>query len=519
MNVVTTDTMQSLDYHTINSMNISSTLLMENAARGCFLHLINRHHKIMKNNNVHIFAGVGGNGGDGLAIARFLREEGYQVHVYIVGKLEKMHADTKYNFNILKYYSQIEVFHLTDEYSTLEIIKKIKNNSLVIDALYGTGLSKPIHGISKILIEELNKNETIKKIAIDIPSGLKNLIDDDNALCFKAHETYTIGLPKDIFFLLNTRSYIGKLKIINSIFPKSLLKNAESKAKLLTKNYKKIKINKDPFLSKREQGMISVIASSEKYIGTSILIANALYRLGVGYIRIFAPSAAANILKQIILSEMPEIVITGVGDENAKYFTENDTDFLSNINNHTACIIGPGIGRDDSTANFVNKALRILKVPTVVDADALFLIEKDTLKGLTENFILTPHIYEFEKMTAMNRYEVLNNPYKYLDEFRENISSATLVLKDAISFLMHKHSIFINNNATHGMGKAGMGDVFAAILGGMLARGLNIKDALIASVFIQNYSFNISSKMFTAESVEPLDVAKNCYIAIKQLNL
>ena len=348
-----------------------------------------------------------------------------------------------------------------------------------------------------------------------MPSGLQSKINDyDNInTCFKAHETYTVCFAKDIFFLYKTREYIGKLFVIKSIFPKDILDNAEYKALLI--NYKeKIKIRRSAFFSKREQGNLAIVAGSLDYIGAAVLSISAAYRSGVGYIRLYVPKGIEKTIKNIIISQMPEIVIIGVGEENQKYFMESDIWVANDINKSDACIIGSGIGRDISTEVFINSILKQINIPAVVDADALYLMFQNTLEELSENFILTPHIYEFEKLIGINHIEVLENPYNSLSIFREK-TKASLILKDAISFFMKDNEIFINYNPTVSMGKAGMGDVLAGFLGSFLARKLDIIQASKLALTIQAKSFEYAAKKFGNDFVQPKDLT---FYASKILN-
>ena len=202
---------------------------------------------------------------------------------------------------------------------------------------------------------------------------------------------------------------------------------------------------------------------------------------------------------------MPEVVIIGVGEENQKYFMESDIAIANDINKSDACIIGSGIGRDISTEVFINSILKQINIPTVVDADALYLMFQNTLEELPENFILTPHIYEFEKLTRVNHIEALENPYNALSIFREK-TKASIILKDAISFFMKDNQIYINYNPTVSMGKAGMGDVLAGFLGSFLARKLDIVEASKLALTVQAKSFEYARKRFGNDSVQSKDL-------------
>lgn len=507
MKVVTVEELINIDKKTTEK--IPSILLMEHVASEIFYLLIKRHRKALYNKRVRIFSSVGGNGGDGLAIARYLIKNGYNVKVYLTGNIDRVNKDTYINFNILKD-MEIDIVYLGSEEEVFEILENIEEGDIAVDSLFGTGGNRALDGIEKLLIDKLNSLNIIR-IAIDIPSGLSSKINDFENIntCFKAHETYTICFAKDIFFLYETREYIGKLFIIKSIFPKEIIDNSEYKALLINYNDKKlreeIKRKRNAFFSKREQGNLAIVAGSSDYIGAAVLSVNAAYRSGVGFIRLYVPKGIAEIVKNIIIPQMPEVIIIGVGEDNQKYFSENDTIIASDINKSDACVIGSGIGRDMSTEVFINSILKQINIPTAIDADALYLMFQNTLEELQENFILTPHIYEFEKLTGINHIEVLKNPYNSLSIFREK-TKASIILKDAVSFFMKDNDIYINYNPTVSMGKAGMGDILSGFIGSFLARKLNIVESAKLSLMIQYKAFNKAAKIFGNDSIQPKDL-------------
>ena len=513
MKVVTTEDLINIDKKTIEK--IPSILLMEHVASEIFYLLLKRHRKLLYTKTVYIFSSVGGNGGDGLAIARYLINNGYDVKIYITGNLDKVNKDTYANFNILKS-MYVDINYIGNEEDVFNAVNNIEKKSIVLDSLFGTGGNRPLEGIQKTLIDNLNKLDVLR-IAIDIPSGLTSKINDyDNVCsCFKAHETYTICFAKDIFFLYRTREYIGKLFMIKSIFPKNILDNWGYKAKLIDYN-EKIKINRNAFFSKREQGKLAIIAGSADYIGAAILSVYAAYRIGVGYIRLYVPGAIVKEIRNTIMPSMPEVVIIGVGEENQKYFTDNDIEIVNDINKSDACIIGSGLGRDMQTEVFVNSIIKQINIPAVIDADALYLMFESTFNELSSNFILTPHIYEFEKLTQINHIETLENPYQALLRFRQK-TNAEIILKDAVSFLMHGNDIYINYNPKPSMGKAGMGDVLAGFTGALLARDLNTLDASKLALIIQAKSFAFLSKKFGNDYIQPKDLADMSYKILKRI--
>ncbi len=504
MKIVTKDEIINIDRRTTEK--IPSILLMEHVASDIFYLLIKRHKNRLYNNTVHIFSSVGGNGGDGLALARYLIKNGYSVRVYITGNLDRVNKDTYSNFSILKSMN-IDILYLSEEHRVLDILSTIEDDDIVVDALFGVGGSRALSGVEKLLIDNVNTLNVLR-IAIDLPSGIFSKIDDYSNVnsCFRATETYTICFPKDILFLYRTREYVGELFVIKSIFPNSILEESPYRAKLIDYN-ENIDIIKNPFFSKREQGKLAIIAGSYDFLGASILATMAAYRAGVGYIRLYVPKGIVNDVRVSIMSTMPEVVIIGVGNDGQKYFTENDIYIYNDINKSDACLIGSGIGRELSTDVFVNAILKQITIPTVIDADALYMMLPTTLDELGDNFILTPHIYEFEKFMNIDSIEVLENPYTSLLRFRE-YTKANIILKDAISFIMNNNDIYVNYNPTNGMGKAGMGDVLAGLVASYLSRKLSSLDACKLALIKQHNIFRKLLRKYNSDYIQPSDLVK-----------
>ena len=266
MKVVTTEELINIDKKTTEK--IPSILLMEHVALDIFNLLEERYAETLNTHFVHIFSSVGGNGGDGFAVARYLIKNGYNVNVYITGNLDKVNKDTYANFNILKSMN-VEIKYLGSEENVYEAIDLIDENDIVLDSLFGTGGRRPLGGIQKLLVDSLNDLNIIR-IAIDIPSGLYSKIDDSSNSCFKADETYTVCFAKDIMFLYNTREYIGDLFIIKSIFPENILNEAPYIANLIDYD-ENIEIVRNAFYSKREQGRLAIVCGSYEYTGACIL--------------------------------------------------------------------------------------------------------------------------------------------------------------------------------------------------------------------------------------------------------
>ncbi len=516
MNVVSIEAMQEIDKISIEEYSINSLMLMEYAGKNIFYQILNHHGDKLKTSSLNIFCGVGGNGGDGLVIARYAIEHNIKVNIYYFGDISSCHKDFLTNYNILKSMNIDMIF--IDENNIEAIFEDIQmsldRHSIIVDAMFGTGFNRKLAGVAKTIIERLNNIEAYK-VSVDIPSALPYLLNDDDATFFETNATLTVGLPKDIFFKSPISRHIGNLNVVDSIFPKELL-NKPNNIKLISdKLLKDIKLDEDSFASKREQGMISIVAGSEHYLGAAIVSALTAYRLSLGYVRLYVVGSIYDKISIAILPKAPEIVIIPIGDKDTKYFDVEHIDIVKDINKGSSCVFGCGIGRDDATKKFVDAFLSQIDVPTIVDADALYIANQQTIEAMDSNFVLTPHIYEYAKITGEKPIDILSEPYASLYKFRE-ISNASIILKDAVSFALSPNNnaidnIYINYNPKYGMGKAGVGDMFASIIGSMLAKGLSTKDSIIIAFYIQKYAFEYSSDI--GKTNQPSDMLEQVAFA------
>ncbi len=462
---------RAADMYTIQHEPIASLALMERAAAACFDWIQNKSFKQL---NIHVFCGTGNNGGDGLALARLLLEGGYAVGVHVARYSDKCSEDFRANEQQLKEIPTIQVMDLREG----GVFPVIHQDDLVIDALFGTGLSKPVSGLAADIIKHLN-NSKATIISIDIASGLfaDKHTDPSNAII---EPTYTLSFqfPKLAFLFAENEKYTGEFEVLDIGLHKQFIWNEPAQHYFLTKHFVKGLIRpRKKFSHKGTFGHALLIAGSYGKIGAAVLSTKALLRSGAGLLTVNVPGCGYGILQ----SSVPEAMV--VTDKNEKYLTQNNVS-----DSYSAVGIGPGIGTEKETQAIVKNILGTYSKPMVLDADALNCISlnKEFLSLIPGNSILTPHLKEFERLTQKTTDDFDRNRLQI--EFSKT-HSVYVVLKGAHSCISTPDGhCYFNSTGNPGMAKGGSGDVLTGIITGLLAQGYSSADAAIIGVYVHGFA-------------------------------
>ncbi len=456
---------KALDAFTIEKEGIASVDLMERASVA-FVNWFMKEYFAVQQFSIHVFCGLGNNGGDGLAIARLLRQKGFKVNVFVVEYAKQKSADCEINFGKIQ-----EITSIQTE-SDLAFLKNIQPNEIIIDTLLGAGVNRSVTGILKALIEQIN---TLKatKISIDIASGLymdsANLPED---VILKPDKTITFQLPKLAMMLPQNQAFVGDWQVIDIGLNQECINETKVENYYLTEILPEVRQN---FSHKGTYGHSLLIAGSRGMMGAAILSAKACLRSGVGKLTCLVPDFAYDIL-QISVPEAMTLT-----------YTESTREVLSEIDNFQSIAIGPGIGTKPEAFELLKSTLLLSKNKAmVIDADALNLlgteIGRELLTELPKNTILTPHPKEFQKLIGLtwkDDFEKLNLLRAFAKKYE-----VIVVLKGYQSAIaMPDGDIFFNSTGNAGMATAGSGDVLTGIIVALLAQGYSAKEAALLGVY------------------------------------
>ena len=487
MEIFNASQIRACDQYTIQHEPISSIDLMERAANACCSNFL---EKYSAEHSFYIFCGKGNNGGDGFALARLLCQKGYRVSVFYDSSDENFSPDAQENFLKLGNFSEIALYDF-DEINHLSISKK----DLIVDALFGTGLNRPIEGRPKQLIDFLNNINSIK-IAIDVPSGLyADKLPAEDPTVFKADYTLSFGFYKRSFLHPESAKFAGEIHILDIGLSQDFI-NQEITSNFIISEEEILRIFKprNSFSHKGNFGKAVLVGGSYGKIGAVTMAALAALKSGAGLTFALAPDCGCRILQTCV----PEAMFISGGDK-----------FISQIklpSEDCTVGIGTGLGTEKETVAALKEFLEKVRKPLVLDADALNVISenKDFISLLPENSILTPHPKEFERL-----FGKIANTLEAVERAREKAQEHRLILVlkgHRTAVLTPDGNCYYNLTGNAGMAKGGSGDVLTGIITALLAQNYSPEEAAKMGVFIHGKAGDIAAEKFSQEAMSPLDI-------------
>lgn len=485
--------MKLLDQNTIGHFHVPELVLMEQAAMGFVQKLLSLKEEAGK---TLIVCGSGNNGADGLAIARLLRERNVFAEVYLAG--EKFHKTTD-SYEIQK--KIIEAYQIP----VITDLTGLKDYDLVIDAMFGTGLTRAVSGELAQVLEQMNQL-TGWKVAVDIASG----VDADNGAvpgtAFRADDTITFSFGKAGQYLWPGSEYSGRIHIVPiGITKKSWL---EKKPRLAAFEWDDLGMlpQRNEHSNKGTYGKLLLIAGSVNMAGAACMAAKAAYRSGCGLVRVF--TAEEN--RQILQSTVPEAVLTTYTNK----FDEQK--LIDDLKWADAVVMGPGIGMGAVSRKMVKLVLKYCAVPLLLDADALNIIagQPELLMYPHTDIIVTPHLGEMARLTGDTVALIQTRLLECAGEFAKTYD-VICVLKDfhTVTAIPYGH-IYLNLSGNHGMATAGSGDVLAGIIGSFLSQRVKSEHAAALGVYLHGLAGDTKSACLGTRSLMASDIIEGLSLVL-----
>ncbi len=514
MKILPVEKIREADAYTIEHEPIADIDLMERAAGKCFDWLFQH---IPSSRPVNVIAGTGNNGGDGLAIARRLVESGYQVEVFLTGDPDKLSPGCKINYNR---FIEIEgsINRLTilsdqgnsnEEKSPLPLWGEVRGGVVILDALFGSGLTRPVTGFFAELIEFINRQEQLV-VSIDVPSGLfidKTVTGESHPAIIRADYTLTFAPPKLAFFFPENDPYLGEWILLDIGLSEEFLKQEEVKNYMVTAaSIKPLLRKRNRFSHKGTFGHALLICGGKGKMGAAVLTVQASLKSGAGLVTARVPKSGVGILQTAV----PEAMLSIDQDEDC--FTG-----LPNLDNYTAIGIGPGIGLAKPTGEAFKHLIQS-GMPLVIDADAVNILgeNKTWLAFLPPGSILTPHPKEFERLGG-----------KTSDDFQRNLLqrdlsqkySCYIILKGAYTAITSPNGeCFFNTSGNPGMATAGSGDVLTGIITGLVAQHYPPLEACLLGVYLHGLAGDLAAEITGQEALTASDIINNIGNAFQSLH-
>lgn len=467
-------------------------------------YLFDSKHTDEKDWLYHVIVGPGNNGGDGLAIARLLARVGYDVRISYVKLGDKPSPDFVKNFAKLGKLKKT-VVEITSEDERIDY----PSNSVIVDAIFGTGLNRPAEGLAASVIDKINASKAIV-VSIDLPSGM---FSEDNAsnnrdAIVRTDFLLTFQLPKLAFYLAESAFFAGKVVVLDIGIHPDFLREVETKYHLLTDvNVGGMRRRRRAFDHKGTFGHALILAGSEGKRGAALMAVSGALRAGAGLVTLHTDTEGARLLHQYV----PEAMVSKDTSE-GECLSE-----LPELSAYNAIAIGPGLGQADGTALVLKQLIQISRVPILLDADALnILAENPTwMAFLPKGSILTPHPGEFARLVGENKTH-FQHIEAQVDLSRKY--GIYILLKGGKSTLsLPDGQVLINNTGNPGMASAGMGDVLTGIIVGLLASGYRPMQAAALGMYIHGRAADMALQNQSVESLIATDVVRNLGGAFQSL--
>ena len=491
MKVFTTRQIRELDAYTMKHEPVASIDLMERAAMACTKWLCAHFDR---NASLVILAGPGNNGGDGWAIARLLAEKGYrEIRLYLAAFSAELSPDAAVNRQRLmdQHLVPVSVMDSADQFPV------IRPSDIVIDSLFGSGLSRPLSGLAAELVKHIN-TAGCRVISIDIPSGLMGEDNTGNQAenIINADHTLTFQFPKLSFLFPENEVFVGEWTLLDiGLHGKGIEETGTPFHYVVRDDIACLMKPRSRFSHKGTYGHALLIAGSYGMMGAAILASKACLRTGAGLVTAHVPLKGYEILQ----TSVPEAIVNL--DPGEEYFSR-----VPDLVPYNAVGIGPGIGRRAVVQKALKDLLLKCPVPLVMDADALNLVaaHKELLEQIPENSIITPHPKEFERIAGAfkNGYDRLMKQIEFARHHKIIVvykgANTTIALPDG--------RCYFNSTGNPGMATGGSGDVLTGMILSLLAQGYDPSEAAMAGVYLHGFAGDLAAQKMGRQALIASDI-------------
>jgi len=489
VNILNAQQIKDWDQFTIQREPVSPVDLMERAAKKCFDWIDKRN---WKNGIFKIFCGKGNNGGDGLALARMLIQNHYSVSVFILEPGKPGSNDFQINLQRLHDLGFLEIHFIQSK----ENFPPVNNDEIIVDALFGSGLNKPLQGLAGDLVSHINESSAIV-ISIDLPSGLFIDRSSKENQVVNANYTLTFQCYKLALLVQENAGFVGEVHVLDIGLHGDFLGSRKFSQFFIVDNViKTIYKPRNAFAHKGNFGHALLIAGSYGKMGAAVLSAKSCLHCGVGLLTCYLPKCGYEIMQ----TALPEAMV--MTDENQNTLSQLPRE----IEKYSVIGIGPGIGTADETKNLISFITRRYKKPLVIDADGLncLAIEKNLLEQLPSLSILTPHPKEFDRLFGdhkndFERIEIAKQKSRQLNIVIVLKSHHTLIATPC-------GDLFFNSTGNAGMAKGGSGDVLTGIITALLAQNYSSEHAAIFGVYLHGLAADFAADRLGQEYIIATDI-------------
>lgn len=492
MKIFSADQIRAWDEYTLREEPISSEQLMERAAHRCFAWIVAQYPE---QNEFVVCCGKGNNGGDGLAIARLLAHQGKSIQVYVLEFGSLGTPDFQLNLSRLHRYPQVTIRFVQQP----DQLPSLPESSMVIDALYGSGLNRGLEFLSAAMVETINQSRCTC-ISIDLPSGL--LADGSSVLYPVVRATHTLCLQsyKLAMLLDENEPYLGLVHLLSIGLHPGFYTHTDTPYYLqLLEDIKTLRPQRARHAHKGNFGHALLLCGQLGKMGAAVLAAKGALRSGLGLLSCQVPSAGTIILQTAV----PEAMC--IVDDQQDHISR----FPDDLSVYSAIGIGPGMGTHPNVLALLEKLLSSSTQPLVLDADALncLAMRPSLIDRIPNGSVLTPHPKEFARLFGNSANDV-ERLHKAIDKATRH--QVYLVLKGHhTQIVCPDGTVFFNGSGNPGMATGGMGDVLTGILTGLLAQRLPTQQAVRLGVYLHGLAGNLAARSVSEPALLPSDLIEH----------
>ncbi len=501
MKLFSTRQIAEIDKYTIENEPIADVDLMERASMQITNWMVKRFSTEQK---LIFFVGPGNNGGDALAIARQLADLDFVCEVFLMDFGKDLNGSPAENWKRLEQQGRVKLSRIRE----INEFPEISENDVLVDGLFGSGLSRPLEGLPAEIVSRINQT-TNTIISVDIPSGLMGEDNSTNNLenVIRADYTLTFQFPKISFLFAENESFVGDWEVLPiGLHPDGIEKLETDFYFLERQDIQNILLVRSKFDHKGTLGHALLLAGSFGKMGAAVLASKACLRAGVGLLTTHIPRLGYTVLQCAVPEAMASV------DQHDSVITE-----FPKLKAFSAIGIGPGIDQKQNTQKALCQLLENANVPLVLDADALNILsaKKEWLEKLPKGSILTPHPGEFRRLVgeAENSYANVQKQIEFAKKY-----NCVLVLKGAFtSIALPNGKLYFNSTGNPGMATAGSGDTLTGIILGLLAQGMPSGEAALCAVYLHGLAGDIATKKQSEFSLVAGDIIESMGKAYKKL--
>jgi len=547
--VLSSAQMREVDRMTIERNGTPSLVLMENAAAATARVVAERSSGAVAGKSILVLCGRGNNGGDGAATARMLALAGANVDIVLLGRVEDTWADARTNFASLQDLAigaSIKFFECCSDDDWSALINNELGNAefkesytVVVDALFGTGLTRPLEGVYREAVRYLrqlcdpgneSKSSPAAVISIDIPSGLNSDLAQPVGEAVRADVTVTMTAPKPANVLPPAAGYNGKLIVADIGSPVEIIQEARSRLFVTEAGDARrwlVQTRYTPDSHKNTHGHVLVIGGSRGFTGAAALCGNAAMRSGAGLVTVATP---VSVQPLVAAQVMPEVMTASLAETDRGAVSDTALDYAKKLATRADVIaIGPGLSSEDErTRKFVRTVVEQRDTPVVIDADGLNCLAPwpDGLLGSSDlPVILTPHPGEMLRLIGSNDKSALDDRVAAASQFSV-AHEVILVLKGTRPLVAAPDGrVFINPTGNAGLGTAGAGDTLTGVIAGFLAQAYgslkqeaDALETVIAALYISGLAGDLAAEEIGMRTMVASDIREHLGAAICALD-